>query len=155
MKTTRPLLLAAALAAVCIPALAADQSTVDLPELFAAHEKALDSHDLQGVLALYAPGDKSAVLGTSPGERWIGREQIADAYQHFFADFDAGTLQRSCPWVLSDVSGDIGWLSATCEYQDSLKEVTRSYALNVSAVLQKLDGVWKLRTMHFSNPTAP
>jgi len=123
-----------------------------LGEVFAAHEKALDDHDLTAVMALFAPGDRTVVLGTSPGEQWIGSQQIASAYQHFFADFDAGTLQRNCPWVLGDVSGDIGWLSATCEYQDSLKERPRNYALNVSAVLQKLDGAWKLRAMHFSNP---
>lgn len=152
---SRPLLLAAALAAVCAPVLAAQEPIADVRELFAAHEKALDGHDLKGVMALYAPGDKTVVLGTSPAEQWVGSEQIADAYQHFFADFDAGTLKRSCPWILGDVSGDIGWLSATCEYQDALKDVPRTYALNVSAVLQKLDGVWKLRAMHFSNPTAP
>jgi ketosteroid isomerase-like protein len=93
--------------------------------------------------------------GTGPGERWIGSTQIEDAYRHFFADFDPGTLQRTCPWVLSDVSGDVGWLSATCDYQDSLKGVRRDYALNVSVVLQKTDGAWKLRAMHFSNLTAP
>jgi ketosteroid isomerase-like protein len=153
--TSRPLLLAVALTAVCVPALAAEEPVADLRGVFAAHEKALDSHDMKGVMALFAPGDKTAVLGTGPGEQWVGSEQIADAYQHFFADFDPGTLQRHCPWVLADVSGDIGWLSATCEYQDSLKDKHRTYALNVSVVLQKLDGVWKLRTMHFSNPTAP
>jgi len=152
---SRPLLLASALTAACVPALAAEQLSVGLAEVFAAHEKALDGHDLKGVMALYVPGDKTVMLGTSPAEQWVGGEQIADAYQHFFADFDAGTLQRNCPWVLGDVNGDVGWISATCTYQDSLKEVPRTYTLNLSAVLQNLDGVWKLRAMHFSNPTAP
>lgn len=153
--TGKSCFVATALTLVCASALAAPEPAAEVRALFSAHEQALDSHDLKGLMALYAPGDETLVMGTTPGERWIGHQQIADAYQHFFADFDAGTLKRDCPWVLGETSGDIGWLSATCDYQDSLKGVARRYALNVSVVLQKLDGAWKLRTMHFSNPTAP
>lgn len=152
---SRPLLLAVAFAAACAPALAADDPLAGLRDAFAAHEQAFNAHDLNGVVALFAPGDKTVVMGTGPGEQWIGSERISDAYRHFFADFDSGTLQRDCPWVLADVGGDIGWISATCNYTDSLKGKQRNYALNVSAVLQRLDGAWKLRAMHFSNPTAP
>jgi uncharacterized protein (TIGR02246 family) len=153
--TSRPLLLAAALLATCLPALAAEEAAPGLREVFEAHEKAFNAHELEGVMKLYAPGDQTVMLGTGPGERWIGKTQIEDAYRHFFADFDAGTLERKCPWVLSDVSGNVGWLSATCDYQDSLKGVRRAYELNISVVLQKIDGAWELRTMHFSNLTAP
>ncbi|NEX22476.1 nuclear transport factor 2 family protein [Thiorhodococcus mannitoliphagus] len=153
--TARSLFIGTALTLVCASALAAPEPAAEVRELFSAHEQALNGHDLKGLMALYVPGDKTVVMGTTPGERWVGGEQIADAYQHFFADFDPGTIKRDCPWVLSDASGDIGWINATCEYQDSLKGVARTYALNVSAVLRKLDGAWKLQAMHFSNPTAP
>jgi uncharacterized protein (TIGR02246 family) len=153
--SSKTLVLAAALAAISLPALAEEDRLAQIRDVFAAHEKALDQHDLKGVMALYAPGDQTAVLGTGPGEQWVGGEQIEDAYRHFFADFDAGTVDRTCPWMLGNVSGDVGWISATCDYRDSLKDKPRTFALNVSAVLQKLDGAWKLRTMHFSNPTSP
>jgi ketosteroid isomerase-like protein len=153
--TSRPLLFAGALLATCVPALAAEEPASGLRGVFEAHEKAFNHHDMEGVMKLYAPGDQTVMLGTGPGERWIGSGQIEDAYRHFFADFDPGTLQRSCPWMLSDVSGDVGWLSAACEYRDSLKGAHRAYALNISVVLQKMDGAWKLRTLHFSNLTAP
>jgi hypothetical protein len=80
------------------------------------------------------------------------------AYQHFFADFDAGTLKRHCGWELPGVSGKVGWVNATCDYEDQLKDAKRSYSLNISVVLQNLGGHWKLRAMHASNlvaPTAP
>jgi len=151
----RPLLLAATLSACAVPAIAAETLHAGMRALFDAHEKALDAHDLAGLMKLYAPGEQTVVMGTVPGERWVGSVQIEDAYRHFFDDFDAGTLKRDCPWVVSEVSGDVGWLSATCNYEDSLKGKPRTYALNVSVVLQKLDGDWKLRAMHFSNPTPP
>ena len=102
-------------------------------------------------MKLYAPGEKTVVMGTGPGEVWVGSAQIEDAYKHFFADFDAGTVKRTCPWEVGEISGDVGWINATCDYHDSLKEKPRSFALNVSVVLEKHDGAWKIRAMHFSN----
>lgn len=153
--TSKSCFIATALTLVCASALAAPDPATEVRELFAAHEQALNHHDLKGLMALYAPGDETVVMGTTPPERWVGEAQIADAYGHFFEDFDAGTITRDCPWMQPGISGDVGWISANCEYQDSLKGETRRFALNVSAVLQRLDGAWKLRTMHFSNPTAP
>ena len=153
--TSKSPFIAAALTLVCASAVAAPEPEDALRDVLSAHEQALGDHDLKGLMALYAPGDETVVLGTTPEERWVGEAQIADAYEHFFKDFDAGTVERDCPWVQVDASGDVGWITANCEYKDSLAGEPRSFALNVSLVMQKLDGAWKLRTMHFSNPTAP
>jgi ketosteroid isomerase-like protein len=153
--TSRMLLASVALCAAAAPALAAEGPAAQLREVFRAHETAFNAHDVQGVMKLYAPGDSTVVLGTGPGERWVGSAEIADAYRHFFADFDAGTLKRNCAWELPGVSGDVGWLSAMCSYQDSLKGVKREYSLNISVVLQKTDGTWQVCAMHFSNLTGP
>lgn len=152
---TKICLIGTALTLVCGSALAASDAETELRAMLEAHEQAVDSHDLAGLMALYAPGDETVVMGTTSPERWVGQAQIADAYQHFFADFDAGTVERDCPWTQVDASGDVGWITANCEYQDSLAGVARNFALNVTAVVQKIDGAWKLRTMHFSNPVAP
>jgi ketosteroid isomerase-like protein len=153
--TSKPFFIATALTLVCASAVAASAPEAEMREVLSAHEQALGAHDLAGLMALYAPGDKTVVMGTTPPERWVGEAQIADAYRNFFADFDAGTMERDCPWMQIEVSGDVGWITANCEYTDSLKGESRSFALNVTVVMQNLDGAWKLRTMHFSNPTAP
>jgi ketosteroid isomerase-like protein len=153
--TSKPFFIATALTLVCASAVAAPEPEAELREVLSAHEQALGSHDIDALMGLYAPGDETVVMGTTPPERWVGKAEIADAYQHFFEDFDAGTVERDCPWMQVEASGDVGWITANCEYQDSLKGESRSFALNVTVVMQKLDGAWKLRTMHFSNPTAP
>lgn len=135
--------------------LAADEPAAGLREVFEAHEKAMNAHDLPGLMKLYAPGDQAVVMGTIPQERWVGAAEIENAYGHFFEDFDAGTVERDCPWLTSEVDGDVGWVTATCIYRDSKDGTAREFALNVSSVLQKMDGDWKLRAMHYSNPTAP
>jgi uncharacterized protein (TIGR02246 family) len=153
--TSRSCSIAITLALVCASAVAAPAPEDELRAVLEAHERALSSHDIDTLMSLYAPGDDTLVMGTTPPERWVGKTQIADAYQHFFADFDAGTVERDCPWMQVAVSGDVGWIAANCEYQDSLKGQARDFALNVTVVMQRLDGAWKLRAMHFSNPTAP
>ncbi len=152
---TKICLTGTALALVCASAVAAAEPEVELREVLAAHEQALSDHDLDALMALYAPGDETVVMGTTTPERWVGETQIADAYRHFFEDFDAGTVERDCPWMQIGASGEVGWITANCAYEDSLAGQARSFALNVTVLMQKLDGAWKLRTMHFSNPTAP
>lgn len=153
--TCKTLVLATSLCVSALPAMAADDPAAGIRALFDAHETAFNNQDLAGVMQLYAPGDKTLAMGTSPAEIWVGKAEIEEAYKHFFADFDPGTVKRDCPWVVSDVSGDVGWISANCTYEDAMKDKKRSFALNISVVVQKLEGAWKLRTMHFSNPTTP
>lgn len=155
--------IATALTLCCAPTLVAAVPTAGAagsPEdairaVLAAHEQALNAHDIEALLLLYAPGQATVLMGTTAPERWLGGAEIADAYLKFFKDFDAGTVERDCPWMQIDTSGDIGWISAICEYQDSLAGQPRSFALNLTAVMQRLDDTWMLRTMHFSNPTGP
>jgi uncharacterized protein (TIGR02246 family) len=148
-------LIAMALTLACASAAAAPAPEDAVREVLDAHEQALNKHDIDGLMALYAPGADTVVMGTTPPERWVGKAEIAEAYGHFFEDFDAGTVQRECPWMQVEASGDVGWITANCEYQDALDGKSRSFALNVTAVMQQREGAWKLRAMHFSNPTAP
>ena len=34
--------------------------------------------------------EKAAIMGTAPGEIWVGPEDIKVAYEHFFEGFDKG-----------------------------------------------------------------
>lgn len=143
------------------PALAADKpkesadekTRSEIQELLKQHDEALNKHNLDGVLATYAKADNIVLMGTGSGEVWVGRQDIADAYKHFFENFDAGTLKHECPWKTGNVQGDTAWLMAACQMQDGQKGKTRDYILNVSAVLTKNDGAWRFQNMHFSNLT--
>src|SRR6187401_630983 len=78
--------------ALTTTATAADKP--DKPELekikavLKAHDDAMTSHNLEGVLAVLTP--KAVIIGTGPGEIWSTPEEIKDAYTHFFADYDKG-----------------------------------------------------------------
>lgn len=155
MIRTTSLLTTLALMAPTAAVLAAEAPPPGVAAMFEAHETALNAHDLDGLMALYAPGADTVMMGTLPEERWVGHDQIRAAYEYFFKDFDAGSVQRDCPWSVHDTDGTLAWIAAQCNYQDTLGDEQRTFALNISAVLQQLDGAWTLRSMHFSNATLP
>ena len=132
-----------------------DKTVAEVKEMIQRHDKALSQQDLEVVLATYAPTGEIVLMGTGPGEIWVGKEQIQSAYEHFFADFDKGTFVSDCGWKSGDVQDDMGWIMAVCKCTDSKDGKTREYGLNVSGTLQKIDGKWYFRAMHFSNLTGP
>ena len=122
-------------------------------EMIAMHDKALSEHNLDGVMSTYSKTHPIILMGTGPGERWTGEEEIADAYSHFFMDFDQGTLSTECTWHSISVQGDLAWIMAMCNFTDYMKNVKREYAVNISAVLEKTDNSWYFATFHYSNLT--
>jgi len=127
----------------------------EIVSLLQKHDQALNQKDLDALMSLYATGDTTVLMGTGPGEKWVGKAEIGDAYKHFFQDFDKGSLTHDCFWKTGASNGDVAWLSAICKMGDSLKSRKREYGLNISAVFERQGGAWLIRSMHFSNPTGP
>ncbi len=125
----------------------------ELMDMLGKHDQALSEQDLATVMATYAPQGSIVLMGTGPGERWVGKEEIEDAYMHFFQDFDPGSLSTECTWNSMDARGNIAWAMVMCHFTDFLRNQKREYAINISAVLEKLEGQWYFRTFHFSNLT--
>ena len=121
--------------------------------LLKKHDEAMNQHDLEGVVALFAPDPKTVVLGTGPGERYQGREEIKTAYTEMFKDFDKGTLTHECYWREGGGNKSLRWGAAMCNFTDSKEGKKREYGLNVSAVVEKEGDKWQFVMMHFSNLT--
>jgi uncharacterized protein (TIGR02246 family) len=139
-----------------VSAQAPDPNTVkEIISLLNKHDQALNQKDLNTVMSLYATGDTTVLMGTGPGEKWVGKDEISDAYNHFFQDFDKGSLAHDCFWKTGGARGDMAWLTAICKMSDSLKNKKREYGLNISAVLERQGGAWLIRAMHFSHLTGP
>jgi len=131
-----------------------DSKTVaDLQALLKKHDEAFKNQDVAAVMAVYAPGPNTVVMGTGPGERWEGKQEIESAYSEMFKDFDKGTVTSNCYWRTGGAIGDIAWLATMCKFTDSLKNKPREYELNVTVVAEKVGGKWLFRAVHFSNLT--
>lgn len=138
--------------AAAAPCLAQQQDAgveAEIKQLLQQHEKAFREKDLEGVMELYAPGPDTVLLGTGPGERWMGKEEIAEAYAHFFEDFDRSA--HTLTWWSVGSHGDVAWLTAMVRYTYYLKNFETEFGLNLSAVFKKIDGSWRFVAVHFSN----
>ena len=124
MRTS--LWLAVALTFVVAASAPAQQAAVPADASVAAllqkHDEAMNQKNLDAVMALFAPGDTTVMIGTGPGERWVGKEQIRAAYVEFFKDYDKGSLTRSCEWTTGEVGKDMAWGAAMCTMGDTLKD---------------------------------
>ncbi|HYQ92853.1 MAG TPA: nuclear transport factor 2 family protein, partial [Candidatus Competibacteraceae bacterium] len=54
------------------------------------HDEALNKQDLAALMDTYAANANILLMGTGPGEVWVGKQNIEETYKHFFKDFKAG-----------------------------------------------------------------
>lgn len=138
------------------PSAAADPKVVDeIRAVLEKHDRALGEKNLDGVMETFSAAPNTVVLGTGPGERWVGAQEIKAAYTEMFKDYDPNSMKVDCEWKTGNSDGTMAWLAATCVAKDSLKGKAREYPLNVSAAMVKQSGQWRFTMLHMSNPTAP
>lgn len=119
--------------------------------LLKAHDEALTSHNIEGVLAVFGP--KAVILGTGPGEVWSGHDEIKEAYKHFFGDFDKGAQDFIYHVRFGELSAEMGWLLASGEVKGKKGGKDFAFPLNISVTASKAGGDWKIASMHFSTLT--
>jgi len=132
---------------------ATTESVDQIAALLQQHDDAMNRQDLDGVINVFAPGPKTVAMGTGPGERWQGRDEIRGAYTEIFKDFDKGTSTHNCDWKTGQITGNTAWLAAMCKFSDSKAGKKREYELNVSGALEKQGDKWYFTMLHYSNLT--
>jgi uncharacterized protein (TIGR02246 family) len=125
-------------------------------EVFAAlqaYGKAIGEKNVDACMAAYAPGLGTIMLGTGPGERWVGDEEIREAHTHILGAFDKESSMST--WKLLRIKDDIAWGASQRAVTSYYKNQKKEFYLNISAVLMKQDGKWRIVLFHYSNVTAP
>ena len=154
----RRTLLAASAAGLSAAAAAQSAQAEDNPDLakirdlLGAHDKAMTAHDLDGVLSSFA--DDAIVMGTGPGEMWAGKEELKDAYGHFFMVFDKGEQDFEYNHRQGSLSAEMGWLMTSGTVKGKKDGKDFAYPLNVSLTVAKSGSDWKIAAMHFSTLVA-
>jgi ketosteroid isomerase-like protein len=143
-----------AVAALRSTAQAAEAKNPELAKIQAvlkAHDDAMTSHNLKGVLAVLSP--KAVIMGSGPGELWSAEAEIKDAYEHFFQGFDKGEQDFTYYVRHGELSEGMGWLVASGEVKGKKDGKAFAFAMNVSLTVSKASGDWKIAAMHFSTLT--
>lgn len=135
----------------------AEEAKASNPELekiravLKAHDDAMTSQNLEGVLAVLAP--KAVIMGTGPGEVWSGEDEIKDAYKHFFEGFDKGQQDFTYHVKFGELSPKMGWILASGEVKGKKDGKDFAFPMNISLTASKASGEWKIAAMHFSTLT--
>jgi uncharacterized protein (TIGR02246 family) len=135
----------------------AEEATEPNPEvvkiraLLKAHDEAMTNHDLSGVMKCLT--DDAAIMGTGPGEFWVGPEEIKIAYEHFFETFDKGAQVFEYQFRIGGVGTDMGWLMASGNVTAKKDGKEFTFPLNISLTVAKKSEEWRIAAMHFSTLT--
>jgi len=129
------------------------QAEADIQKLMESYREAVGKQDLPGVMKSFADGPDTVVMGTGPGELYVGKESIENAYRAFFSNFQ--TEKGKITWMKSGVNGNAAWILGTSLITQNLKKGKNEFELNWSAVLEKKGGEWKIVALHFSHLTSP
>ena len=126
----------------------------DIKTVLRQHDAAINKRDMKAVIGLYADSPDVALIGTGPGEFWKGGAAVEETYSEFFKDLKTGSFKHECSDISAGYDGNIAWLAASCNMQDSDQNgQVREYVMNVSGVLKKEKTGWRIQTLHFSGLT--
>jgi uncharacterized protein (TIGR02246 family) len=129
----------------------ANPEVVKIRELLKAHDDAMTNHDLSGVMKCLT--DNAAIMGTGPGEFWVGPEEIKIAYEHFFETFDKGAQHFEYQFRIGGVGTDMGWLMASGNVIAKKDGKEFTFPMNISLTVAKKSDEWRIAAMHFSTLT--
>jgi uncharacterized protein (TIGR02246 family) len=131
-------------------------TTSDEAEIRALYDrwaKVFEAHDIEGIMALYAPGDAVIVYDVAPPLQYRGKEAYRKDYVEFLAQYDGPIhVEIRDARVLS--SGDVGFIHALERLSGKLKNGQQSDMwLRATSGVRKINGKWLIVHDHISVPT--
>jgi ketosteroid isomerase-like protein len=144
------LLVCVALVSPCIAQQRDTKVNADIKALVEQHNKAFSAQDLKGVMDLYSSDPNAVLMGTGPGESYVGDEAIGGAYDQFFSRFDANTLTFKYDWVAVGSRGTVAWFGVTTTIEGVVKNEKKERVFNMSGALENVKGKWRMVSLHFS-----
>jgi len=114
------------------------------------HNKAFKAQDLKGVMTTYSRDPNAVLMGTGPGEAYVGDEAIGAAYDQLFNRFDANTLSFKAEWIAAGSKGNMAWFAVTTTMDGMVNKEKQERAFNMSGTLVKEKGKWRILSLHFS-----
>ena len=147
------LVLAATLASSCSDRKADDRkSKAEIHDVLARWEKAFTARDLDGVMAMYAPGEAVVGYDVSPPLQYNGKDSYRRSYENFFAAYE-GPLELEVRDARMLVDRDLAAYNALERMSGTLKTGQKSAVwVRATAIFRRIDGKWFDVHDHISVP---
>lgn len=119
----------------------------EIVECVQEYRQAFKAKDIDGIMAMYA--EDAVLMGTGPGERFVGQDEIRNAHMEYFKTFDKE--ESTLTWYKMGKNGDVVWISGMTHISSFFKNNKHEFAINWTSILSKQDGAWKFVQRHISN----
>lgn len=139
-----------ALASPCLAKQHESRVAGEVKALLEQHNQALSAQDLKGIMDTYASDPNITLMGTGPGESYVGEEAIGGAYNQIFSRFEAGTLTFGAEYAAVGSKGGIAWFAATVRIDGIVSNEKKERVFNMSGTLTQVKGKWRIVCLHFS-----
>jgi len=124
----------------------------EIRDLYNRWAKAFQSHDLDGIMAVYAPGDSVVAYDIGAPLQYRGKVAYRKDYEEFLAQYDGPIeVEYRDMRILSD--GNVGFIHALERLSGKLKDGQKSDIwVRATSGLQKINGRWFIVHDHVSVP---
>lgn len=128
------------------------KSDQEIHAVYDAWAKAFKAKDLDGIMAVYAPGDSLVAYDVVPPLQYVGKEAYRKDYQEFLAMYE-GPIDIEYRDLRIMSSGDLGIINALERMSGTLKNGQKSDIwLRATSGLRKINGKWLIVHDHISVP---
>jgi ketosteroid isomerase-like protein len=139
-----------ALVSPCLAKQGDAKIAAEIKSVIEQHNMALNAQNIKGIMSIYSSDPSTVLMGTGPGEAYVGEDGLSGAYNQIFNRFKADTLSFKYDWVATGSKGDIAWFAVTTTMLGAVNNEQKERTFNMSGLLQKEKGKWRIVSMHFS-----
>jgi uncharacterized protein (TIGR02246 family) len=129
-----------------------ENNEAEIRALYDQWAKVFEAHDIDGIMALYAPGDLVVAYDVVPPLQFKGKDAYRKDYVEFMSQYD-GPIHVEYRDMRVFTSGDVGMIHALERFSGKLKNGQQSDLwLRSTSGARKIDGKWLIVHDHVSVP---
>lgn len=130
-----------------------DKERSEIKNVLEKYVIANENEDFSIIEEIWMPADDIILIGTDSDETLIGWEQIRDAIQHQYVNFENTLISVSDQWIKINETGNTAWFSEVLSYNFIYNAEAMSFeGIRFTGVLCQKEGKWKLVQGHLSIP---
>lgn len=130
----------------------ANNDEAKIRALYDRWAKAFEAHDIEAIMAIYAPGDAVVAYDVVAPLQYKGKDAYRKDYLEFLAQYD-GPIHVEYRDMRILCSGDVGFIHALERFTGKMKNGQQSdFWLRATSGLRKMNGKWLIVHDHVSVP---
>ncbi|HUV01974.1 MAG TPA: nuclear transport factor 2 family protein [Desulfobacteria bacterium] len=116
--------------------------------------EAYQNNDVDAVMGCYAPDPGVVSIGTGNDEKYIGPEQLRQAYERDFAQSESVSMTFDWLSVSIAAAGNVAWVASDITVHVLVSGKDLTFSGRLTGVMENRDGNWLIVQGHFSLPAA-